>query len=292
MEVERIGGSMFYRQKAQKLRKRKNVKVKESLEILKVSVYPIFDDKQRSKNRKSKKRQSRIEQKNLNEKNAKEYFYRKAQCNFDTSDYVWHVTFDNEHRPRTEEESDKIFKNLIIAVNRYRKKVGLERARYMAVIEHGEEGKIHWHILIDGEVHRDILETFWKKGMSNIDRLQQNEEGIRNLCKYMIKDPKGKKRYKCSRGNLEEPPTPTINDNKYTRRQMIKMATNEPTKEEIESWYPGYILTKFNIKTDEVYGGVYMNIEMRRYVKNKNIEDVNKKSYICKSNRHRVNKSD
>ena len=36
---------MFYRQKTKKLRKRKNLKVKESLEILKVSVYPIFDNK-------------------------------------------------------------------------------------------------------------------------------------------------------------------------------------------------------------------------------------------------------
>ena len=277
---------MFYRQKTQKLRKRKNVKVKESLEILKVSVYPIFDDKEKAKSRKSKKRQSKIEQKNLNEKNAKEYFCRKAQCNFDTSDYVWHITFADEYRPKTEEESDKIFKNLIISVNRYRKKVGLERARYMAVIEHGEDGKIHWHILIDGDVHRDILETFWKKGTSNIDRLQQDEEGIRKLCRYMLKDPKGKKRYKCSRGNLQEPPTPIINDNKYTRRQMIKMVTNQPTKEEIESMYPGYILTNFNILENKDYGGIYMNITMRRYVKNgnsidKDVGKVKRNEYKC-----------
>lgn len=269
---------MFYRTKKQKLKKTKNVKAKESLEILKVSTYPVFDDAQKSRTRKQKKKQSREEQRQLNEKNAKEYFFTKAQCNFDTTDYVWHITFNNESRPETEEEARRIFRNLIIKVNRYRKKQGLDRAKYMAVIEYGDSGQIHWHILIDSEVHRDILETFWNKGTSNVDRLQQDEEGIRKLCKYMLKDPKGKKRYIPSRGNLVEPPDPTINDNKFSRREMIKMATNQPTKEEIEAWYPGYILTKFNIKQDEVYGGVYMNIEMRRYVKNNTNNMNNRKS--------------
>ena len=266
---------MFYRTKKQKLKKMKNVKAIESLEILKVATYPIYDDKQRTRTRKQKKKQSRKEQKDWNDKNAKEYFFAKAHCNFDTSDYVWHITFNDEHRPKKEEEARKIFRNLIIKVNRERRKRGLERAKYMAVIEYGETGKIHWHILIDGELHRDILETFWNKGTSNVDRLQQDEEGIRKLCKYMLKDPKGKKRYIPSRGNLVEPPDPIINDNKFSKREMIKMATNQPTKEEIEKWYPGYILTKFDIKIDEDYGGVYMNIEMRRYIKN-NINNIDK----------------
>ncbi|EOR20559.1 hypothetical protein A500_16515 [Clostridium sartagoforme AAU1] len=271
---------MFIRGKTKKIRKKKHVKTKESLEILKASFYPVYDDVEKSKSRKQKNKQSKKEQKDWNEKNSKEYFFEKAHCNFDTTDYVWHTTFSDEHRPSTVEEAERIFRNLMISINRYRRKIGLERARYMAVIEFGDSGKIHWHILMDGDLHRDILETFWKKGTSNVDRLQQDEEGIRKLCKYMLKDPKGKKRYKCSRGNLEEPPAPTINDNKFTKREMIKMATNPPTKEEIGRWYPGYTLTKFDIKVDDVYGGVYMNIEMRRYVKNENIiyKDVGKVS--------------
>mgnify|MGYP004732645361 FL=1 len=266
---------MFVRTKVQKLRKTLDVVVKESLEICKSSTYFVWDDKEKTKSRKQKKNQSRKEQKDWNEKNAKEYFFAKAHCNFDTSDYVWHITFNDDNRPTTLEEAEKIFRNLIIKVNRWRKAEGIPRAKYMAVVEYGETGKVHWHILIDGKLHRDILETAWDKGTSNVDRLQQDEEGIRKLCKYMLKDPKGKKRYKASRGNLVEPPTPTINDNKFSRRQMIKMVINQPTKEEIEKWYPGYILTKFDIKQDKVYGGVYMNIELRRYVKN-NIKDIDK----------------
>lgn len=280
---------MFYRTKVQTLKKMVDVVAKESLEIKKISTYPIFDVKEKSKSRKQKKNQSKKEQKDWNEKNAKEYFADKAHCNFDTSDYVWHITFDEEHRPETLEEAEKIFRNLMIKVNRWRKLRGIPRARYMAVVEYGESGKVHWHILIDGKLHRDILETAWDKGTSNVDRLQQDEEGIKKLCKYMLKDPKGKKRYKASRGNLVEPPTPTINDNKFSRRKMIKMVTNQPTKEEIEKWYPGYILTKFEIKENEKYGGIYMNIEMRRYVKN-NIKDIDKNTNRQKKSSRKSNK--
>jgi len=268
-----MSSDMFYRTKTQTLKKLIDVVVKESLEIKKISTYPLFDIKEKYKSRKQKKNQSRKEQKDWNEKNTKEYFIAKAHCNFDKSDYVWHVTFDDDNRPETLEEAERVFRNLMIKVNRWRKKRGIPRARYMAVIEYGKSGKVHWHILIDGKLHRDILEEAWTKGTSNVDRIKENEEGFKDLCKYMLKDPKGKKRYKPSRGNLVEPPVPTINDNKFSRRQMIKMVTNQPTKEEIEKWYPGYILTKFDIKKDKKYGGVYMNIELRRYVKNENIID-------------------
>lgn len=268
-----MSSDMFYRTKTQTLKKLIDVVVKESLEIKKISTYPLFDIKEKYKSRKQKKNQSRKEQKDWNEKNTKEYFIAKAHCNFDKSDYVWHVTFDGDNRPETLEEAERVFRNLMIKVNRWRKKRGIPRARYMAVIEYGKSGKVHWHILIDGKLHRDILEEAWTKGTSNVDRIKENEEGFKDLCKYMLKNPKGKKRYKPSRGNLVEPPVPTINDNKFSRRQMIKMVTNQPTKEEIEKWYPGYILTKFDIKKDKKYGGVYMNIELRRYVKNKNIID-------------------
>lgn len=266
----------FYRRKIQKLRKKKNVKVKESLEIMKGSIYPIFDLTEKSKSRKKKQNDARKEQKDWNEKNSKEHFCNKAHCNFDSSDYVWHVTFNDKHRPETEEESDKIFKNLIKGINRYRKKFGLGNARYMAVIEYGKSGKLHWHILIDGDIHRDILETFWKYGNSNVDRLKINDEGIKDLCKYMLKDPKGRKRWKQSRGNLVNPPDPVINDNVYTKRQMLRMTQAEPTKEELEAQYPGYTLTQFNLKVDEVYGGIYVNFEMRKIVKN-NLYKNNKK---------------
>ncbi len=116
---------MFYRTKSQTLKKLIDVVAAESLEIKKISTYPMFDIREKYKSRKQKRKQSRKEQKDWNEKNSKEYFIAKAHCNFDTSDYVWHITLEDEHRPKTLEEAEKMFRNLIIKVNRWRKKRGL-----------------------------------------------------------------------------------------------------------------------------------------------------------------------
>ena len=52
---------------------------------------------------------------------------------------------------------------------------------------------------------------------------------------------------------------------------MINMQIKQPTREELEKMYPGYTLTNFQIKTDETYGGVYINVTMRRMVKNRSV---------------------
>ncbi|AYE35675.1 rolling circle replication-associated protein [Clostridium septicum] len=257
---------MFYRQKVYKLIKKMNVKTKESQEVLDISMFPItmFEKK---KSRKRKKRESRVVQKNLNDKNAKKYFYRKVQCNFDTSDYIWCISYDK--KPKNDEEANRDFENLIRRINNYRKKKGLERTRYMAVKEGGEGTKkrIHYHIIIDGDIDRNTLESFWKKGYSNTRTLRAREDGFKDLTQYMTKEGNSKKRWKCSRGNLVEPQA-MINDNRFSRKKMREMLTQHPSREEIEALYPGYTLTDYSIKYNEENGGVYMNILMRRTVKN------------------------
>ena len=46
--------------------------------------------------------------------------------------------------------------------------------------------------------------NFIKDNWVNADRLQMNENGIEGLCKYIVKDPQGKKRYSSSRNRSEE----------------------------------------------------------------------------------------
>lgn len=263
---------MFYRQKMYKLRKNKNIKTKEQEEILEVGVFPITPY-EKNKTRKRKKKEAIKTQKNLNDKNAKRNFYRKAQCNFDHTDYIWHITFKAGEEPKDYEDARRVFKNLISRVNTYRKKQGLKNTRYMGVVEGNfkKGNKVHFHILIDGDVNRDKLETFWKSGYSNIDRLQLDEKGIFKLTKYMMKDPKGKRRWIQSKGNLEEP-QPLINDNRFSRKKMREMLTNQPSREEIEDLYPGYTLTDYTINYNEENGGVYMQIFLRRTV----IGDIDK----------------
>ncbi len=55
--------------------------------------------------------------------------------------------------------------------------------------------RINWKKTSDPEYRASIKQLGWV----NADRLQMNENGIEGLCKYIVKDPQGKKRYSSSR---------------------------------------------------------------------------------------------
>lgn len=257
----------FYREQTYRLTK-KDTDLEEREEILDINIFPI-NAYEKNKTRRRKKKETRVSQNKLNDKRAKEYFFRKVQCNFDRTDYIWCISYTNE--PKSVEEANNDFRNLFKRINRYRKKIGLGNAKYMAIREGGGEGskkRIHFHIIIDGKIERDKLESFWKKGYSHTRRLQPDETGFKALSNYMTKGREHGKRWKLSKGNLVEPEA-NVNDCKFTRGKMRKMLQHNPSREELEAMYPGYCLTDYSITYNEINGGIYMKILMRRVVKNK-----------------------
>lgn len=139
---------------------------------------------------------------------------------------------DAENLPGTVEEAENIVTNYLRRIAYRRKKLGLEPLKYILVTEYkySKDGqclkRIHHHIIMNGGLDRDDVELMWTKdrinwkktddpeyrasikqlGWVNADRLQMNENGIEGLCKYIVKDPQGKKRYSSSR-NLDRPET-------------------------------------------------------------------------------------
>ncbi len=180
-----------------------------------------------------KKKAAPPKQANLNEKNAKRYLVQLANGNFTKGDLHVSLTYDNDHLPCTVEEAERIVSNYLRRIAYRRKKLVLEPLKYILVTEYkyrldGEEiTRIHHHIIMNGGMNRDEVEAMWttqrinwKKyqnekeyresivqiGWVNADRLQTNENGIEGICKYIVKDPQGKKRYSSSR-NLKRPET-------------------------------------------------------------------------------------
>ena len=188
----------------------------------------------RGKRRKAKK----PKQNALNDKNAKRYLVQLGNGNFHVGDLHTSCTYSVDNLPGTVEEAEKIVGNYLRRIANRRQKLGLEPLKYILVTEYkfskdGEQLKrIHHHIIMNGGMDRDEVEMMWtaqrvnwkkadspdkaeaaayrdsveKMGWVNADRLQMNENGIEGLCKYIIKDPQGKKRYSSSR-NLERPET-------------------------------------------------------------------------------------
>lgn len=188
----------------------------------------------RGKRRKAKK----PKQEELNDKNAKRYLVQLGNGNFHAGDLHMSGTYNKDNLPGTVADAEKIVGNYLRRIAYRRKKLGLEPLKYILVTEYrfskdGEQLKrIHHHIIMNGGMDRDEVEMMWtaqrvnwkkadspdkaeaaayrgsveKMGWVNADRLQMNENGIEGLCKYIIKDPQGKKRYSSSR-NLERPET-------------------------------------------------------------------------------------
>lgn len=197
-----------------------------------------------ARGKRGKKRKVRKpKQKELNEKNAKRYLVQIGNGNFHIGDLHTSCTYSEDNLPGTVEEAERIVGNYLRRIAYRRQKLGLDPLKYILVTEYrfakgGEQLKrIHHHIIMNGGMVRDEVEMMWtaqrinwrkadgtdkweaqtyrdsikRLGWVNADRLQMNENGIEGLCKYIVKDPQGKKRYSSSR-NLERPETQR-NDN-------------------------------------------------------------------------------
>lgn len=182
-------------------------------------------------------------QTDLNDKNSKRYLVQLANGNFGKGDLHTTCTYNNEHLPGTIEEAEKTVNNYLRRIAYRRKKLGLEPLKYILVNEfqydkNGNEIiRIHHHIIMNGGMDRDEVEAMWTNkrinwnkyyndkdymvdqiGFVNTDRLQPNEKGVEALCKYITKNPQGKKRWSSSR-NLNRPETEKSDSNDTERSQ-------------------------------------------------------------------------
>lgn len=205
--------------------------------------------------RQKKKRVSRPAQQNLNDKNAKRYFVQLGNGNFSDNDIYLTLTYKNERLPKNEEEAEKLVKNYLRRIAYKRKKEGLEELKYVLVTEYSKDKdgayltRIHHHIIMNHGVGRDDLEKMWTKqgkgrkrivlGFANTKSIQTNENGIEGLCRYLVKDPQGRKRWSSSI-NLKRP-TRRDNDYRYSKRKVEKLATsNDYGQEYFEKMYPNH----------------------------------------------------
>ena len=149
--------------------------------------------------------------------------------------------------------------------------LGMEPVKYAGAIEGGADGtreRIHVHIVMNGGIDRETLETIWAKGYANADRLRPDENGLEAVARYIIKQSrtgkeKFKKRWFASR-NLKQPKTRT-SDTKVTNAKVRKIAGDmlNEARAIMEKVYPGYEFTKCAVHGSDVVDGVYIRVVMR-----------------------------
>ena len=240
-----------------------------------VDIIPRTDNAERAVRGKRKKREKETEpqQKDLNDKNARRYLVQLGNGNFKIGDLHVSCTYDDMNYPKTVEEAEKIVTNYLRRIAYRRSKLQPEEPmKYILVTEYefDKDGntvtRIHHHIIMNGGIKREEIEVMWTKerinwkryesdkeyrewlysrlmGWVNADRLQMNENGIEGLCKYITKNPKGKKRWSSSR-NLVRPLPHNPADHKYSRAQVERLAKSpDAGREFFERKFPDYNIT-------------------------------------------------
>ena len=232
---------------------------------LEVEIYPIFGREQTGRARRAKTNLTPEAVQRNNEERSKRKLIQLIDANFDESDIHLTLTYRGEPPKYSKAQADA--KNFLRAVKRRREKAGLEELKYIYTIEGNDDGtreRIHVHMVMNGGIDREEIETIWGKGYANADHLQPNENGLEALARYITKQQKNRRKWARSR-NLKKPKQRT-SDTKVSNGRVKRMAVDFPNsaKEILEKLFPKYSHVKTVMRYSDVVDGAYIRCIMRR----------------------------
>lgn len=235
-------------------------------DILEAEIFPIWG---RTYEKQAKVARDRITPERMeraNQRAAIRRVIRLANANFTDRDIHLTLTYRDGDLPDFD-TARKDVRNFLRRVNRIREKRGMEKARYIYVIEDqdcGMKKRVHAHMLLSGGISREELEGCWRKGWANADRLQPNEEGLAAIAKYITKSQKNRKKWVCSHG-LKQPKVRT-SDTKVSPRRVERLSEELPAvwQQELRRLYPRYEPVSCEVYRSDSMPGVFIRAQMRR----------------------------
>lgn len=239
---------------------------------LECEIYPVFGRDDEARARAARKNETPEKQKRLNRQRAERYITQLADANFTEKDIELTLTY-RDHFNLDFEQCQKDVQNFIRRIKRYREKKGMEPLKYIYTIEGGFERKngygttnLHCHMMMNGGVSRDLLEEIWECGYANTKQLQPDEDrGLEELAKYMIKESKAYGRRFCHSRNLKKPQVKTRDAR--TSNRAVKMMARDiryEAREEMEKRYPSYKFIECTMYCSDQLDGVYIRVLMRK----------------------------
>lgn len=271
--------------------------------LLEVDFYPTFADGRRMPGRAPRTRRTTAEQAKYNRQQAIKQLIRKINTNFDNTDYLMSPTYEQKYAPATAEQARRHMVNYLRRVKtrrasvlkeieaelaelpdkpslrKRREKLQAERDKlaapfkYCYVIEEvtyktgsrAGQSNFHFHLFLTGGLPRRELEELWPHGMrTNVDRYQPERFGPEAAAKYMCKDPRGSKRFVCSR-NMDKPEPPKVKDGHISKRGVELLARQRV--DDAEYWerrYKGYTFVRCYARYNEYNGHWYVSAVMYR----------------------------
>lgn len=219
-------------------------------------------------------------QRKLNDKNARKYVERLINENFTDKDIWMTLTYDGEHLP-PDGDVDAAIKNMkkyIRRINYQRKKRGLPNAKYVYVTAYNPNAEIRWHhhIVMDGALDMETVESCWKQSSRNeVRRLQTDENGLSGMANYIVEEKNripSERRWNSSQG-LRDPRIKVVHSKRpaaggsYKKISSFvdKMAKNRDSIPEIlRMWYPDMDFTEAKVYYNNFNCMFYIHARMRK----------------------------
>ena len=246
-----------------------------------IEIYPQFRsmDEVPPEGRTIKKDNNKA-QKNLNDKNARKYVERLINENFSDRDIWMTLTYDDEHLP-PDGDVDAAIKNVqkyIRRINYQRKKRGLPNAKYVYVTAYNPDAEIRWHhhIVMDGALDMETVESCWKQSSRNeVRRLQTDENGLSGMANYIVEEKNrvpSEKRWNSSQG-LRDPRIKVVHSKRpaaggsYKKigsfvDKMVKDRDSIP--EILKKWYTDMDFTNAKVYYNDFNCMFYIHARMRK----------------------------
>lgn len=238
--------------------------------ILEAESYPRYTRRMGLSTRKPKPEAVEM----VNERNSWKRMRRMVEANFTDGDYWVTLTYA-VGQSVTRDQAMRDIRNYIARVQRRRAKLGLQKTRYLYVIEWGEtKGRIHHHIIMQ-RMEYDTVHALWGMGRTDVKALQADEKrGYEECTRYMCKQARTKgedgtrrkqKKWVASKGMKQ--PDETTNRTKLSRRAVQKIAVmmrenGEEARKIYEKAYPGYKFVGVEVRISEYVPGAYIYATM------------------------------
>lgn len=216
-------------------------------------------------------------QANHNALAARKWFVRLVDTNFSGSDTHTTLTYSDKTLPQNDTQAQRDIDNFLRHLRRKCKAQGLPPPEALIVTESQTEDtekqqkavRVHHHAILRCGLSRDEIESCWHRngvplGYANADRLRKDKESLQALATYLTKYPKRKHRYKRTRG-IKNPVMPAPRDDRYSRRQVERIAKDPSKLYSQEFWarkYPGWKLIEATANYNELLGWA---ISLRMY---------------------------
>lgn len=235
---------------------------------LEAEIYPVFGREQRQEAKRQKKALTPEKIRRNNDERARRRLIQLIDANFGEGDV--HVTLTYADPPGWD-RAKKDIRNFMGKISRMRKKRGLPDLKYIYSLEDDEDGtkkRIHAHVIMNGGISREEIESIWARGYANADRLQPTKEGLEAIARYISKQSRERHKRKWSSSkNLIKPKTRT-SDTKLSNARVKRLARgfDADAREIMEKVYPGYEFVRCTIRYSDLVDGVYIRALMRKKV--------------------------